>query len=631
MNRYRKIPAFISLLLLVLVGVSRAQDTNYVKQLLDTAFQYERSDYDKSKRAAETALVLSQKVGFNKGISQAYRQLGLLHYDKSEYDKAVDLFLKSLAIAEKNNFPDEKARVYLHLGLVYLDKVEYDKALAYFSDGKKICEQYGLKKGLPYYMTNIAIVYDLRGKYPEAIRNYIEVLQLMKQEKNKQGMANVENDIGNVYKHQHNYATAKKHYLEALAMLKEMNDIYIAVTYGNIAEVSADMKQYGESLQYLDSAIAAARQFNSPKIIRSCYEKKAAVYERMNDYRSAFYYGKRVKELQDSIFSEESERNIAEMQTRYETDKKESENRLLRQENELNELKIEESRKKTIYLFAGLGLALLLLGVAFYAYRIKIRTNNLLEEQNAQINRQNDTLKKLNLQLIENEEELQASNTAKDRLLSVISHDISNPVKALSNYTQAILSRREQMSREEIATAFTQVHHAVTPLQNMVENLLNWSYVQKNGFSVNKKQTVLAQLVNECVFIYRQAAETKRIDLSVHINENSVVEADPDMLLLIVRNLLNNAIKFTAPGGSVEVNYDPERRQLLVTDTGTGMGAETISALLNGTGHHSLKGIHAESGTGMGLQLVRDCIQAQGFRWNIASTPGKGTTVEICF
>src|ERR1700741_655788 len=84
------------------------QDSVFIKQLLDTTFQYERSDYDKSKKAAQQALELSKKTGFGKGTSQAYRQLGLLHYDKSEYDKAVDLFLKALDLAEKNNFHDEK-------------------------------------------------------------------------------------------------------------------------------------------------------------------------------------------------------------------------------------------------------------------------------------------------------------------------------------------------------------------------------------------------------------------------------------------------------------------------------------------------------------------------------------------
>ena len=605
------------------------QDSVFIKQLLDTAFQYERSDYDKSKKAAQQALELSKKTGFGKGTSQAYRQLGLLHYDKSEYDKAVDLFLKALDLAEKNNFHDEKAKVYLHLGLVYLDKSDFEKALTYFKDGKKICEQYGFKKGLPYYTTNIAIVLDLQGKFDEAIGYFEEALQIMYERKDILGQANVENNIGNVYKHERKYPLAKEHYLKALSLLKGLEDIYIAVTYGNAAEVDAEMQNYPEALKYLDSAITSAKQFDSPKIIRNGYEKKAILYKKMNDYKSAFEYSSRARSIQDTIFSKESEESIAEMQTKYETEKKESENRLLKQENELNELKIEENRKKTLYLFGGLALALLLLAVSFYAYRIKIKTNKILEQQNERINNQNEVLKKLNTQLIESEESLQFSNASKDKLLSVISHDVSNPVKALANYSQAVLNDAQKMEKDEIVKAFTQVNNAVIPLQNMVENLLNWSYIQKNGLKVNKSGINLYALVNDCVFIYKHPAAEKNIFIESNVPENIVVNADPDMMSLIVRNLISNAVKFSGPGDVIKIVYDNAGHTLSVIDKGHGMDGESCEAVLKGISSGSLRGTGDEKGTGMGLQLTRDCILAQGFGWNITSSIGEGTTVEI--
>jgi signal transduction histidine kinase len=621
---------YLVALLLAAALTSYAQkDTSAILRLLDTAFRYERSDYDKSKAAAEQSLKMSQETGFDKGVSQSYRQLGLLCYNKSEYEKAVGLFLKSLGIAEKNNYQDEKARVYLHLGLVYLDKAEYDKALQYFSDGKRICEKHGFKKGIPYYTTNIAIVYDLQQKFTEAIDSYSEVLAIMKQDKNLLGEANVENNIGNVYKHQGKFAEAKAHYLKALSLLRGMNDIYTAVTYGNAAEVIAEMKQYNQSLLYLDSAIVAAKEMNSPKIVRNCFEKKAKVYESMGDFKNAFVNGRRAREMQDTIFSEESQRNITEMQTRYETEKKEAENKLLKQDNELKELRLTDSKKRMIYLFAGMLLALLLLALAFYAYRIKIRTNKILEEQNGRINIQNETLKKLNMQLIAHEEELQLSNTAKDKLLSVISHDISNPVKALSNYSQAIIGESAKMDKADLTKAFGNVNNAVVPLQNMVENLLNWSYVQKNGFSINKQDTDLEKLVKECLFIYQHAAKDKKIIFENAIDKVTMVEADVDMMLLIIRNLLSNALKFTSEGGCIRISYDGSRKLFSVSNSGSEMSGEMINAAMKGKSTNSSRGTSGEKGTGMGLQLIRDCVLAQGFSWEIKSDNTQGTTVSI--
>lgn len=602
-------------------------DTNAIKQLLDTAFIYERSDYDKSFNAAKKALSLSEKLDYKQGISAAHRQVGLIYNNKGEFDKAISEFVIAIKFAEKNNLITEQARANLHIGLVYLEMNHLKDAMNYFLRGKSICEKHKIDRGLVQFLMNIGIVHDLSKNYDSAFYYFNSTRAFYFKNNNSSGLASVENNIANIFKRQKKFAEARPHYMLALGYSKQTNDMYMATNYANIAEIDAELGNHKSAVKYIDSAITTAKSFGSDKIVYDCLVKKQIALEKQGDYKGSSECYKEILFLKDSILNKDIEKSVIEMQTKYESEKKEAENKLLKQQNELQDLKIEATKKQTVFLFIGLGLTVLMLLVAFYAYRIKIKTNKLLGEQNEQINKQNTTLKMLNFQLIESEEAIQKSDAAKDKLLSVISHDISNPVKALANYTGGLITTSGSLSKEEMLKALNSINSTIVPLQSMLNNLLNWSHIQKNGLRSFIQPLNLNEVIQECLFIYKNTAADKNISFAVFAPKGAIIKADKEMMLIIVRNLINNAIKFSPRNSVVTISFS--NNTLGICDKGLGMEHTLITKILNEENTQSNYGTENEKGIGMGLQLVAECVKAQQFTWNIRSEINKGTCFEI--
>lgn len=605
------------------------KDTVYIKKLLDTAFVYERSDYAKSLNAAKEALTLSEKVKYNMGISAAHRQIGLIHYNKGEFEKAINEYVAALKISDKNNLVMEQARAHLHIGLVYLEMMHFDNAMKSFLKGKAICEKYNIERGLVQFLMNIGIVHDQTKNYDSALYYFNSTRDFYIKSENYSGLASVENNIANIFKRKKEFAKARPHYIAALNHSKQIQDMYMPINYANIAEIDAEMSYHKSAVIYIDSAINSAKTFNSDKLIFYCLLKKQLIYEKQGNYKASNECFKDILAFKDSMLNKDIEAAIIETQTKYETEKKEAENKLLKQQNELQDLKIEANKKQTLFLFIGLGLSVLMLLVAFYAYRIKIKTNKLLAEQNEQINKQNTTLKTLNFQLIESEEAIQKSDAAKDKLLSVISHDISNPVKALANYTGGLIAATETLSKEEMIKALNSVNSTIVPLQSMLNNLLNWSHVQKSGLRAVIQPINLYDLIQECVFIYKNTVADKNISFGVFVPKGTTIEADKEMMLIIIRNLINNAVKFSPRNSVVTISFS--NNTLGICDKGLGMEQALITKILSGENTQSNYGTENEKGVGMGLQLVAECVKAQNLSWNIKSEINKGTCFEIKF
>jgi signal transduction histidine kinase len=319
------------------------------------------------------------------------------------------------------------------------------------------------------------------------------------------------------------------------------------------------------------------------------------------------------------------------MQVKYETDKKEKENSLLKEQAKVHEIekerdRITQERDKNLRtaLYTGIGILILFLGLAFYAYRVKIKSNR-------QITKQNKTLKELNKKLIESEEELTALNRTKDKLFSVISHDISNPVKAIANYNQAILAREHELNREQLAEALRKVNQSVQPLQGFIDNLLHWSLLQRNGANSSPEKFQSLDIAQEIISLYAPYAAQKKIKLLTAIPADQIISADKNMFRLVLRNLVSNAIKYSKEGDSVKISahHAGNKIHFEIKDEGAGMNAEKIAGVLSGKQVASEKGTFAETGTGFGLTLVTEFLRMNSSDLQIESWPGKGTVFSF--
>lgn len=225
-------------------------------------------------------------------------------------------------------------------------------------------------------------------------------------------------------------------------------------------------------------------------------------------------------------------------------------------------------------------------------------------------------------------EELINLNAEKDKLFSIIAHDLRSPFSSFMSYTEMMVEHLYNMSIQEIQEMAVEMKKSAFNLYNLLENLLEWSRMQSGLTSFVHSPFLLKPKISESMALLLQAASKKGIEISNHIPENLIVNADANMLNSIVRNLASNAIKFSNKGGTINLNARPlnsDYVEISIRDTGIGMNNGLIEKLFKLTKETGRIGTEGEPSTGLGLLLCKGFIEKHGGQIWAESEEGKGT------
>ncbi len=223
-------------------------------------------------------------------------------------------------------------------------------------------------------------------------------------------------------------------------------------------------------------------------------------------------------------------------------------------------------------------------------------------------------------------------NADKDRLFSIVAHDLKGPFMPIIGTAQYLLETGENLSKEELKELYNVIHISAQKVADLLENLLAWSRMQIGGMPYQPSQVDLTSLVERNINLFSQNATNKKITLQSHINQPVSVYADEHMLDTIMRNLISNAIKFTPNGGAVTLSTRIQGMlfiEVAVMDTGVGFNQEVLDNLLQGGLPQITMGTANEKGSGLGLMICREMVAHQGGQFWIESQPGRDTTVKF--
>lgn len=260
-----------------------------------------------------------------------------------------------------------------------------------------------------------------------------------------------------------------------------------------------------------------------------------------------------------------------------------------------------------------------LTGSVLLIFRIRIKS----------IRRQNKRLAEI---INSRTHELKRANATKDKLFSIISHDLNNVAAGLVGLSELLKTSVEEGKTDDIKQYTGYLHDTSTRFLSMLKNLLAWARSQSGQIEYTPRKFRIDDLVDEVVAQEKSRAFNKGIDLTYSINSVFEVYADPDMTIVILRNLVHNALKFTEKGGEVKVKTDPHGEYVVisVSDNGIGMDDETIRKILDHEEQVTSKqGTSREKGTGIGLPLCRDFIERNGGEMKVESKVGEGTTISF--
>jgi PAS domain S-box-containing protein len=234
--------------------------------------------------------------------------------------------------------------------------------------------------------------------------------------------------------------------------------------------------------------------------------------------------------------------------------------------------------------------------------------------------------------ILQQNEELQELNKHKDKLMSIIAHDLRSPFNSFLGLTEILDKQIATMSAPEIKQMASTIRNSATRIYDLLSNLLEWTRLQRGQINASKMEFLLDDIVTQSIDALQEIAFDKKIGLSVSISEGLTVFADPYMLQIIIHNLLTNALKFTAEGGQVSLEANRNEKgnsHIAIRDTGIGMPNSLIAHLFQLDGHANRPGTKGESSTGLGLLVCKEFADKQGAKLWVESQEGKGTIFHL--
>ncbi|MDA3821564.1 MAG: ATP-binding protein, partial [Bacteroidales bacterium] len=258
--------------------------------------------------------------------------------------------------------------------------------------------------------------------------------------------------------------------------------------------------------------------------------------------------------------------------------------------------------------------------------------NDLVIERTKEINEKNSILHEQAEELKSQRDALDATNSVKDKLFSIISHDLRSPFNALLGYIDLIKLKYDSYSDKKMKEMIEIISDSAANFYNLLDNLLSWSRSQRGTLKLKPQMTNLVNLINNKIELLHFQAINKNIQVECECRtEEILLELDSDLMNIVIQNLLTNAIKFTPIGGKIEVNCTIENKHLIAyfRDNGIGMSEEDAEKLFNPNVHFSTSGTENEKGTGLGMTICKDFIALHHGEIWVESELGKGSTFFI--
>ena len=578
--------------------------------------QYYLANYDSALIAWEYALEIFQKTKDDKNIAVQFNNIGVWYYSAaSDYDKALDYYLLSLKKREEINDTSGIAYSLANIGNIYYKQNRREKALESFEKGLYYAEAVNDKKIMSILLNNLGAEYEFKNEFEKALEYYFKSAEIKKELNNLTSLAVTYGSIGSTYRRIEKYNDALEYYNKSIDLLKGSSDKhYTAMIYNYISAVYKEKREYQKALGFLYKSLKIAEEINDKSLLRDDYKEFSEVYSSLYNFEKAYFFQNKYIAYHDSIFTNESDERMKEMEVRYETEKKQKENEILKRQQQINEFEIEKKTNSQYYLIAGLLLFLLLVIVIYGRYRLKLKTNLILEEANKK--------------LIVSEQNLKEAVATKNKFFSIIAHDLRNPLSSLSLVSQVLDENVDEFSSEKLKYYIGSINNASDNLLNLVENLLSWARTQTDKIIFHPEDFDLQNIVDLNINLLKFNAEKKNIKIVNNVTKGTIVNADINLLTAVIRNLLANAVKFTGNNGDININLkeNNDSFEISVEDTGIGMNSEDLNKLFRIDVDTNSIGNSSEKGTGLGLILCKEFVEKNGGNIRAESEQGKGSS-----
>ncbi|PWB23856.1 tetratricopeptide repeat-containing sensor histidine kinase [Flavobacterium sp. HTF] len=560
---------FISLIFPCVLFAQQKNDGLVSSEIKKKAIEFDKEIY--FKKAQEFFLEGNWDSTLVYSMKQLNRTGAVKLNDYCHYFRAVSFFRKNLLNEAKREFK------LISKKLIFNYKVK-------FSLGEIALEQKEFIQALEYF--------EQVQKLPNTVNYDFKRSYFL-------------HNIGICYLHLEKFEKAEE-YLTKTSELHEIekDTLLLITSFMDIANLYYIQYKDSQAIPYFEKAYNLSKKVKSFELKKTAAKNMAAVEENRKNFQAALVYRKEYETWKDSLNDQNKVWAIADLEKKFAVKEKQKEVNILAAEN-----KVKAAERNGF--LASSVLLLVLFGTGVYFYRQKVKNSKIILEQ---------------------KNELDELNATKDKLFSIVSHDLRSSVNALKTSNCKLLENLENKNFSELDVLLHNNSTIANGAYNLLDNLLNWALLQTKQAYFYQESLHLASIVQHVEYNYKPLMLNKNINFKNDVSGSDYVFADMDSLKIVIRNFLDNAIKFSSENGSISIYSRPSSEDfcyLVIEDTGLGMNKSTREELLKETVLLSKKKNDDIIGTGLGMQLCKNMINKNGGKLEIESEENVGTKIII--
>ena len=560
--------------------------------------------YTLAKKAFQQLLQTSHSLKDSVLLSDGYSDLAYVFSEQEKDDSTIYYDLKALAIREAIQSP-KVGSSYNNLGFDYKLAGQLQKGLQYYQKAIQYKLQEKQVKSLGNSYLNVGNIYQQLEQWDSSLHYYNKALNHQQAAEDSLFLAETLHNIGRAHLGAGQPIVANNYLEQAMGIFEGVQlqeHPRVVNTYQELARAKLALQQPQQAAALLlqSQTILEANDRVISYAMQYTVKLQEEVAWALKDYKQAKSYAAQKALLTDSLHQRALQQKTYQLLTDYEDQLKVEQIKSLEQQQTIAQLEYEQVSRQRLILA---GLLLLLIGVIFLLYRI------------------NQWRSKVN-------EELSTLNATKDKLFSIIAHDLKNPLSAFRSITQSLADGVFDLSREDLDYFIQQLNTSAHSLLELLQNLLYWSISQSGKLEFQPQKLSLQTSSQEVLQLLHSSALLKNITLDNQIPPEQEVWADARMTKAILRNLVANAIKFTPQHGSITLKsqVSGQKVQMMVQDTGTGVPTDLQEQLFSlKTNSKRAQG----AGTGLGLILCKELVEHQGGNIWLEESSSAGST--FCF
>ncbi|WP_306350781.1 tetratricopeptide repeat-containing sensor histidine kinase [Flavobacterium sp. '19STA2R22 D10 B1'] len=570
----------------------------------------------------QQCLICKKNINVEKGTKNSVSTLSFVPFHKmhmlleeKKYDSLLPAILTSINYYENGVKKDTLLYLSYYLkGSFYCKNELYKEALVTLLKAQKIGMQF--KEPLGWFNLNIdiAISYFEQENYEKALEYYLKLeSEAGGFPDNKYLEGGIYNNIARCYANieNHDFKKSEVYYKQSIAIHEELKDsLRIATGYLNLGDLYFEQYRDDEAIRYFKKALVLAQKIKALDIQDDIYFNLALAMESKGNNEKALVYYKAYIEIQEKIWNRDKVWELAEQEKKFIVNKKESEIKLLEKEAKLQKVLLQAKRaERNTFIIVTITLLICLL-IGIVAYRQRLKKNKIIARQNIQLDELNRT---------------------KDRLFSIVAHDLRSPVYMLKESNvklQKALVNQNYIDFQKLLESNIRITEST---YSMLDNLLYWALEQNKNLFFTIEKLPLHVIVEQVCVNYIESMKLKQIQFIQDIPTHVWIYADLNAFKIVIRNLIDNALKFTKNGGEIKLYTRTKEQliQLVVEDNGIGISKTVLASIFNVHLEKRQRDTHGKMSTGLGLELCKTMTEKNGGTLDLESEEGIGTRVFI--